>query len=108
MLEKLLQFIQNLLETWQSRESERTLGAARGPLWNQTKREYEKLHPKRCRYCLTTIGVELHHVILFSERPDLEYEFSNLVWLCRRHHLEQGHLGSFRAKNLEIIRDCER
>ena len=105
MLEAILQFIQNLLESWQNRESERTLGAARSSGW----REFREKHIKDfCELCLKKgIPLELHHVLPFHLYENLELDHTNVVTGCRPCHLKFYHLGSFRSFNETIKQDIE-
>ena len=75
------------------------LGGLRSPQWRITKREFAKLHPKKCSInaCKAVFFIELHHCIPFHIRPDLENDFSNLRWFCRKHHLEVAHLFNFQS-----------
>lgn len=81
------------------------LGGLRDPLWGQTKKEYEKLHPKVCAVCGTTKGIELHHIAVFHLHPELENSLDNLIWLCRLHHLWVGHYGSFFSWNPDVKKE---
>ena len=101
MIYRIIEFIRDWLA------GKPLLGGLRGPLWNQTKREFEKLHPKICAVCGITKKIELHHCLPYHLDKSKENDFNNLIWLCRLHHLWVGHLGSFFSFNSEVKRDSE-
>jgi len=105
MIQKLLSYVIDLLEDWEHRESLRTFGAARSSMWGYTRDEYEKLHPKIC-FCGTTKKIELHHIIPFHKDPTKERDFDNLIWLCRKHHYDFGHLKSWYSHNIDVRDDA--
>jgi len=80
---------------------DRTFGQARHSGWNDFRRTYIK---DRCEVCGSKYFRELHHVIPFTVRPDMELFPSNVVTLCRKHHFEWGHLFSFKSYNVDINR----
>lgn len=43
----------------------------------------------QCEVCGRT-GVDLHHIYARSIRKDLENDITNLICLCREHHIEYG------------------
>ncbi len=63
----------------------------RSPKWPAVRTEYMRSSP-RCEACGTVRDLNVHHVIPFHERPDLELSKANLITLCRKHHFEIGHL----------------
>lgn len=68
------------------------VGAApRSPQWRSVRATYLKSHPD-CAACGTTDDLEVHHIKPYHEHPELELEPSNLITLCREHHLRLGHL----------------
>lgn len=105
MIEKLLQIIQNWLEVWQSRESERTFGAQRSSEWSSFRAKHIK---DFCELCLKKgIPLELHHILKFSDYPNLELDHTNVVTGCRSCHLKFYHLGSFMSWNENIKQHIE-
>lgn len=85
---------------------ELSLGAARSPLWNNTKREFAKLHEKVCPICGTRKRIELHHIFPFHLFSHLENDFKNLMWFCRDCHYRFAHLFSWRSYNFNIREDA--
>jgi len=81
-------------------------GARRSRTWRKTKREFAKIHPKICPFGCTK-KIELHHKVPFHVAPHLEEVFSNLMWLCRKHHFEWGHLNNFHSHNMDVVADTE-
>lgn len=65
--------------------------APRSPKWPTVRTAFLREYP-RCEACGTTRDLNVHHIIPFHERPDLELSKSNLITLCRKHHFEIGHL----------------
>ena len=110
MIEKILNFIIWLLNRWNNRDSLKTLGAARSPQWGKVRNEYLRYHPE-CAVCGKSEELNVHHKLLFSRHPELELVEENLITLCeapgREHHLNFGHLGSYKSFNSEVDKDCE-
>lgn len=80
----------------------------------------------RCQWCGRLDHVEVHHVVPFEERPDLELVATNLISLCRPPgplfgdetnplgscHFQHGHTDgkgrfSWKLANPSIRRECE-
>ncbi len=89
--------------------------AARSPSWAKVRRLRLEREPA-CAVCGTRDGLEVHHIIAFHERPDLELDDGadgtgkdgNLITLCRPHHLLLGHLDSWRSWNVHVREDAAR
>lgn len=63
----------------------------------------------KCAACGSTKRLQVHHVLPFSNRPDLELDFSNLITLCMdvdECHFRLGHGGSFRHYNPNVVADA--
>lgn len=58
--------------------------------WVQVRSDFVRKHP-RCEACGSTNNLNVHHIIPFHERPDLELVDDNLITLCREHHFRIGH-----------------
>lgn len=67
-----------------------TYGGPRSGDWVQVRTDYVRKHP-RCEACGTMANLNVHHVIPFHQRPDLELDEDNLITLCREHHFRIGH-----------------
>ena len=78
---------------------DREFGAIRSSGWANFRKTYIK---DKCEVCGAKYFLELHHIIPFWVSPELELFPSNVVTLCRKHHLEWGHLFSFRSYNIDI------
>ena len=108
---KFLEIVIDYLSYWKSslekRAIELTLGASRSPLWEQTRKDYEKTSIKVCPVCGTIKRIELHHILPFHLYPALELVFTNLMWLCRDCHYRWGHLWSWRSYNSNVLEDTE-
>jgi 5-methylcytosine-specific restriction endonuclease McrA len=66
-----------------------------GSRWDRLSRAKRAVNPlcERCeRHELVTAATEVHHIVKVSVRPDLKYEWSNLMSVCRTCHemLELG------------------
>lgn len=63
-------------------------------------------HNKKCIVCGSEFFLEVHHIKPVGKYPELSYEPSNLVALCRKGnncHLVHGHLGNFNNHNENIL-----
>jgi 5-methylcytosine-specific restriction protein A len=80
------------------------VGGPRSSRWQDVRDEF--LEDAECLACGTREKLEAHHVRPFHEHPELELERSNLVALCRTHHLVFGHLGCFRCANPFVVEDA--
>ena len=67
-----------------------TYEGPRSGQWVQVRNEFVRRHP-RCEACGSAYQLNVHHVIPFHERPDLELDEGNLITLCREHHFRIGH-----------------
>jgi len=75
--------------------------------WPQVRIKHLKNNPS-CAACGRTDGLEVHHIQDFSENPDLELDFSNLITLCDKGtkcHFMFGHLGNWKSINPDVIED---
>jgi hypothetical protein len=59
-----------------------------------------------CSCCRATKDLQVHHILPFHVRPDLEMETTNLMVLCRRCHLLIGHLGTWESWNVTARADA--
>ena len=82
----------------------KTPGKKRSSKWRGVRNSY-LARWRYCESCGGTKKLEVHHVVPFHERPDLELEPSNLMVLCRAKkygiscHLLIGHKGNYRLIN---------
>jgi len=74
--------------------------------WTKVKRRFLRMHPK-CAICGTTKQKVAHHIRPVYLWQELELDETNLITLCKRHHLEWGHLGSYKSYNLDVATDAE-
>lgn len=81
-------------------------GARRSSQWRKVRKEFIKEFPK-CEICGSKKKCEIHHKVPFHIAPDLELEKSNLITLCRGHHLLFGHLNSWSDFNFDIELDAK-
>ena len=60
--------------------------------WKSYKRTYtQRHHPLVCAACGSYTRIDLHHVKPVAQFPELEFEDSNIIPLCRPHHFIIGH-----------------
>lgn len=71
--------------------------------WKLVRAAHIKLHPA-CEVCgITTGRIDVHHIVPFAVDPSLELVESNLMTLCREHHLVWAHAGSWRRYDSKIV-----
>lgn len=84
-------------------------GVARSPKWSAFRKNY--LKGKSCAVCGGTDTLELHHIKMFSQYPELELSEDNVLPLCESGkngvvcHRFFGHLGNYRKINPSVIQD---
>lgn len=67
-----------------------TYEGPRASEWVQVRAEFVRRHP-RCEACGSGYNLNVHHIVPFHQRPDLELDEGNLITLCREHHFRIGH-----------------
>ena len=86
---------------------EKLKSANRSSKWDDLREEFLSLCPY-CEACGSQKNLQVHHVVPFSVRPELELAYTNLVTLCmgpNECHLRLGHGGSFRSYNPNVAND---
>lgn len=79
----------------------------RSTLWPKVRKEHLIVQPT-CQACGGKSRLEVHHIIPFHVRPDLELDPTNLVTLCEggkygiNCHLFVGHKGNYSDFNLSV------
>lgn len=58
--------------------------------WRRVRDQFVEKFPV-CAACGSSAALNVHHVIPFHVRPDLELDEWNLITLCREHHFRIGH-----------------
>lgn len=66
------------------------LGSERSSHWPTVRKHYLQGHPA-CEACGSRSDINVHHVVSFHTDPSKELDPTNLITLCRKHHLEIGH-----------------
>jgi hypothetical protein len=82
-------------------------GSKRSSLWRKIRNQHINIHPN-CAVCGKTHNLQVHHIVPFSQDPDLELSPYNLITLCRKHHLLFGHLGWWSSWNDTVVYDSRR
>lgn len=67
-----------------------TYEGPRSSEWVQVRNDFVRKHP-RCEACGSGYNLNVHHIVPFHQRPDLELVEDNLITLCREHHFRIGH-----------------
>lgn len=76
--------------------------------WNYVRDQFIEVNPY-CEACGSSEKLQVHHIMPFSNRPDLELLDSNLIVLCmsiNECHLFLGHGGSFKTYNPNVEQDA--
>jgi 5-methylcytosine-specific restriction endonuclease McrA len=66
-------------------------GAPRSSQWPRVRAAHLAIHPA-CEACGTRDDLNVHHVLPFHSHPERELDPTNLITLCRHHHLTLGHV----------------
>ena len=76
--------------------------------WARVRLEHLGREPA-CAACGRTKTLEVHHVIPYHRRPDLELDPANLLTLCADPcHLVHGHFMSWKRENAGVREDAAR
>ena len=78
------------------------LFAPRSGGWERVELAHVARYPK-CVACGTLNTIEVHHIRPYHLYPELELVESNLLTLCRMHHLVFGHFGDWAAWNPGVV-----
>ena len=77
----------------------------RSSKWPKERAEYLLIRPQ-CEACGAEHDTQVHHVIPFHVRPDLELDRRNFIGLCGPHgcnaHFRLGHLGNWNKENPRV------
>lgn len=87
---------------------EKTKSIKRSTHWSEVRDHIIECNPY-CEACGEEKKLQVHHIIPFSNRPDLELVDSNLIVLCmgiNECHLLLGHGGSFKTYNPNVKKDA--
>lgn len=89
---------------WLRRTTE-LFGAPRSGKWPRVRREHLAREPA-CIACGRTSDVDVHHVVPFHERPELELDPENLVTLDSPCHFVFGHCLDWKTSNPRVREDA--
>lgn len=93
-------------------KKEKEQGKARSGKW-PTVRKAHLLKNPACAVCGAIKGkIEVHHLIPFHSRPELELDPKNLLTLCENDeffncHRLIGHLNNFKGWNPDAVMDAQ-
>ena len=76
--------------------------------WRKVRNAHIKKQPF-CVACGRRKLLEVHHILDFSEHPELELDDNNLITLCdssMRCHRLIGHLGDWKSINPKVVGDA--
>jgi hypothetical protein len=77
----------------------------RSPKWAGVRKKHLVANPA-CAACGSKRFLQVHHMVPFSDRPELELDFTNLITLCMSRnecHLHIGHGGGYKFFNPSVI-----
>ena len=79
-------------------------GESRSPKWPKVREDWLAGNGHdECAVCKSKKDLQVHHLVPFHDKPELELDITNLVTLCgpkgRDCHLYWGHLGDFKCYN---------
>jgi len=100
--------LSHLINVKSSEFREKIKSIKRSPQWDQVRDDFVRKNP-RCFCCGSNKKLQVHHILPFSNNPELELEESNLISLCmdkNECHLKIGHGGSFRFYNPSVVDDA--
>lgn len=87
----------------------KSLMEGRSPKWVATRRKFLLKHSK-CEACGNTTNLNVHHIIPFHIKSDLELDENNLITLCENSHINGtnchfifGHGGDWKAYIPNVI-----
>lgn len=60
----------------------------RSPRWKVVRLEAKRRDDFKCVKCGARGQLEVHHINRVKDAPDLAFELSNLMTLCKKHHSE--------------------
>ena len=83
---------------------EKSKDVLRSPKWSGVRKRHLKDHSV-CAACGRKTFLQVHHMVPFSDRPDLELEPTNLITLCmsiNECHIHIGHGGSYKYFNPKV------
>ncbi len=85
----------------------------RSSKWPAVREKHLRDHPE-CIACGGKEKLNVHHIVSFSVRPDLELSPENLCTLCTKNkfgmndHFVFGHNGNWKCRNANVLRDAAR
>ena len=77
----------------------------RSSKWPKVEKDHLVLHPS-CALCESKKDLNVHHIKPYHLFPELELEHTNLVTLCRKHHLLFGHFENWKSYNENVPTDA--
>ena len=87
-------------------------GRKRSKKWRKVRQAHLKKYPQ-CVVCGSRDKKrnQVHHIIPFHIKPELELDESNLITLCessrKNCHFQFGHLYSWRSYNTDVVKDTK-
>jgi 5-methylcytosine-specific restriction endonuclease McrA len=85
-------------------------GVARSSKWPAVMHAFLKGHPT-CEVCGSKnkllAPLNIHHCQPYHLHPELELDPTNLITLCRPHHLLVGHLMNWSSFNKDVREDAK-
>ena len=93
---------------WFKQDIEPISGKPRSPKWDSVRKNHLKKNAV-CEICGGSLNLNVHHILPFHIRPELELEESNLITLCEKSHIAGmnchfifGHFGRWTDYNPKV------
>lgn len=82
----------------------------RSPKWPAARAKHLLAHPV-CEVCGHNKDLEVHHIMPYHLKPELELDPKNFITLgvkcpTGNHHFLFGHLGSWQSYNKDVVADA--
>jgi 5-methylcytosine-specific restriction endonuclease McrA len=87
-------------------------GEPRSSQWSTVRKNFLRYNP-RCVACGTDQDLNVHHIVPYHVDRSKELDPTNLVTLCREHHLKYGHRCypnynvNWKCENPNVIKDAK-
>jgi len=81
--------------------AERFGGTKRSSMWHIVRNDFIEKNNK-CICCGSKKKLQVHHIIPFCVKPELELDENNLATMCSRCHLLIGHAGWWMTHNKDF------
>ena len=101
--------LKHVVNVVRAKANDLRLASKRSPKWHSLEEKVLAAQPT-CVACGGTTQRQVHHIIPFHLKPELELEPTNLIVLCMAEwdcHLRIGHGSSFKTFNPRVVEDAK-